>query len=204
MISISFFFLSFFATLLRLVKLDVAFFGLCAKQFPPPSSRSFIPTFAFSYSLRQCCVLIICPCLCGLSEAATSQQSLPSRWLESMNDDDGDGEDILASRLALESFVIHYICVHLCLFCYLPFLFSCLVQSFSSYYSMPPISLPSASFSFHSLHSSSHRFSCLVFVWAEGAENFKKVATDKRSLADVTAMVKKANNKLQELQVLNN
>ena len=35
----------------------------------------------------------------------------------------------------------------------------------------------------------------------EGAENFKKVATDKRSLADVTAMVKKANNKLQELQV---
>lgn len=34
----------------------------------------------------------------------------------------------------------------------------------------------------------------------EGAENFKKVATDKRSLADVTAMVKKANNKLQELQ----
>lgn len=37
---------------------------------------------------------------------------------------------------------------------------------------------------------------------AEGAENFKKVATDKRSLADVTAMVKKANNKLQELQVM--
>jgi hypothetical protein len=35
----------------------------------------------------------------------------------------------------------------------------------------------------------------------EGAENFKKVATDKRSLADVTAMVKKANSKLQELQV---
>ena len=35
----------------------------------------------------------------------------------------------------------------------------------------------------------------------EGAENFKKVATDKRSLADVTAMVKKANNKLQVLQV---
>ena len=37
--------------------------------------------------------------------------------------------------------------------------------------------------------------------FAEGAENFKKVATDKRSLADVTAMVKKANNKLHELQV---
>lgn len=40
-----------------------------------------------------------------------------------------------------------------------------------------------------------------VFTLTEGAENFKKVATDKRSLADVTAMVKKANNKLQELQV---
>lgn len=41
----------------------------------------------------------------------------------------------------------------------------------------------------------------LSFLFAEGAENFKKVATDKRALADVTAMVKKANNKLQELQV---
>jgi hypothetical protein len=41
----------------------------------------------------------------------------------------------------------------------------------------------------------------MIFAFTEGAENFKKVATDKRSLADVTAMVKKANNKLQELQV---
>ena len=43
---------------------------------------------------------------------------------------------------------------------------------------------------------------CFFFSFlTEGAENFKKVATDKRSLADVTAMVKKANSKLQELQV---
>jgi hypothetical protein len=47
-----------------------------------------------------------------------------------------------------------------------------------------------------------HSFICFYFLFlTEGAENFKKVATDKRSLADVTAMVKKANSKLQELQV---
>ena len=40
-----------------------------------------------------------------------------------------------------------------------------------------------------------------IAIETEGAENFKKVATDKRSLADVTAMVKKANSKLHELQV---
>lgn len=34
----------------------------------------------------------------------------------------------------------------------------------------------------------------------EGAENLKKAITDKRSLANVNSLLKKANNKLQELQ----